>query len=225
MKKIKILTLLLLATTINAFAQNDLWQKAVSAWESSKNLKPHYCIHAIDAGAKGYASDYNKAAAQLEGDMLYNQDGTYNINIKKIINKGEVTETDGNPTKEKYKDLMHTKENLIFAKENQKHITILPLKNANGDIVKGQFKVDAKIPNYEVFKATAYLNPETGMPEKVVNIVTAKSKTTKGSKELIVLYKIENNKLVADQYITKAKIAFFGNAVFQFDAFVFSKNE
>jgi hypothetical protein len=225
MKKFSIAAILLLSMVIHGFSQNELWDKAVSKWEEYKTMKPSYCLHVIDAGAKGYASDYNTATGNVEGPMLYQPDGTYKINVIKFKNKGETYEVEGNPTKDAYNDLMHIKENLIFAHSNQQYLTIEPQKDAKDNVIRGGFVVTATIPDYEAFSVTVNLNPDNGMPQKVVNSKAKSSKNADAIAEITVLYKEIDGKLLAEQYIEKSKIEFFGNAVYQLDAFIFSQFE
>lgn len=222
MKRLNLLTLLLVTLVINASAQDNLWNQAVNAWEATKNLKPTYCLHAIDAGAKGYASDYNSASGNLEGTMLYEADGKYRINVLRFMNKGETFEAEGSPTKEVYNDIAHTKENLIFAEENQKFLNIDPIKDTTETIIPGRYSVYAKIPNFDEFSVYVILDTENGMPKKVINRAAKSSKNSKAVAEIDLIYTTSDGKLLLEQYIEKAKIDFFGNSVFQFDAFVFS---
>lgn len=223
MKKLSLLTLLILTVGVCGFSQDNLWEKAVTAWEATKEIKPTYCFHAIDAGAKGYASDYNKAAGNLEGNILYQENGKYKINVVKFMSNGEVFETEGKPTKDSYNDLQHTKENLIFAKNNQQYLSVESNKDEDDNIIPGKYTVFAKIPNYEEFSVNVTLNRDNGMPEKVVNLAAKSSKNVSGSVELNLIYQNIDGKLLVEQYIEKSKLEFYGNAVYQFDAFVFSQ--
>lgn len=225
MKRLNLLTLLMVTLVINGFSQDNLWEKAVNIWEASKNLKPTYCLHAIDAGAKGYASDYNTASGNLEGPMLYEADGKYRINVVRFMNKGEIYEAEGSPTKESYNDLQHTKENLVFAETNQQYLNVEPIKDTTGTIIPGRFSVYANIPDYGEFSVYVILNSDDGTPKKVINAKAESSKNAKASAVIDLIYKTSDGKLLVDQYIEKTKIDIFGSAVYQFDAFVFSQYE
>ncbi|MDF1550206.1 MAG: hypothetical protein P1P88_20435 [Bacteroidales bacterium] len=200
---------------------NEIWTKAVSNWETSKNVKANYCVKSMVAGAKGYSSDYNTDGGVIEGHILYGDSGKFKIKVERFVNKGEEFKTEGNPTKDSFEDMMHRKENLIFAKENQKHINIELVNDESAEVL--EFKVVAKIPEYPEFVATAYINASLGIPVKVINARYKKGKNTKGEGTVTITYEYASAQLVVREYLEEVKIEFFGNATFVTESYVFSE--
>ena len=223
-KRISILTIVLALISLSTYAQSDaIWEKAVNAWESSKNLKATYCVKSIVAGAKGFSSDYNTEGGVLEGGLIYEPAGTFKIKAVRFVNKGEEYIIDEpKASKDSYKDMMHTKEHLVLAKENQKHLTIKKVSDQDAEI--NEYDIEANIPGYEAFSVRAYINPD-GTPIKVVNSKFKKGKSSSAGNKMTVKYKVENGQLIVHERLEEVKVEFFGNASYITDSYVFSKYE
>ena len=218
----KLLLLVLIFISLSTFAQSDaIWEKAVNAWESSKTIKADYCVKSIVASAKGFSSDYNTAGGVMEGGMIYSDTGMFKINVVRFVNKGEEYLLEGKPSAASYVDLMHTKENLLFAKDNQEFITINRINKDNSETA--EYEITAKIPDYPEFQANAFVDISTGNPTKVINAKFASSQTTAAESKMTIIYKIENDYLVVDEKLEEVRVEFFGNASYISDSFVFSK--
>ena len=221
-KKISILTIVLALISLSTYAQSDaIWEKAVNAWESSKNLKADYVVKSIVAGAKGFSSDYNTEGGIIEGGLIYEAAGTFKINAVRFVNKGEEFIIDEpKPSKDSYKDMMHTKEHLVFAKTNQSHLTIKKVSDDDAEI--SEYEIKANIPTYDEFNVRAYINAD-GMPIKVINSKFSKGKTSSAGSKLTIKYKVKNGQLVVHERLEEVKVEFFGNASYITDSYVFSK--
>ena len=221
--KILLSTVLLIMLTSLSAQTNETWTKTVNAWELAKDIKAGYCVKSMVTGAKGYSSDYNTEGAILEGPILYGDSGKFKIKVERFVNKGEEYTTEGNPTKDSFFDMAHRKENLIFAKENQAHVTAELINEKDAEIL--EFKVTAKIPGYPEFTAMAYINSDPCYPVKVINAKYKKGKNTKGEGKVTLTYGIEDEKIVVVEYLEEVKIEFFGNATFITESYAFSKFE
>jgi len=221
-KKISILTIVLALISLSTYAQSDaIWTKAVNNWAASKNLKADYVVKSIVAGAKGFSSDYNTAGGVIEGGIIYDNSGKFKINTVKFVNKGEVFIVDPpKASKDSYIDMMHIKEHLIFAKGNQKNLTIK--KVSKEDAATSVYDITAKIPNYPEFQVKAYINSE-GIPIKVINSKFGKNNTVSAGSKLTVKYKVKNGNLIVHERLEEVKVEFFGNASYITDSYVFRK--
>ena len=163
----KMFTAVLVLSCLSTYAQSDaVWEKAINAWESSSNIKAGYCVKYVHAGAKGFSSDFNTEGGSLEGDIAYIEDGKYRINTVKFVNKGEEYILDEPKlSKDTFPDVNYIKENLIFAKANQKYLEINKINEKNSAIM--EYKIIAKIPDYPEFQAIAFSEAATGNPIKV----------------------------------------------------------
>ena len=216
-------SIILIVMTISSFAQKDAtWNKAVQKWESSKNLKASYCKKGIVASAKGYSSDYNTEGAEFEGDIVYDNNGFFKINTVRFVNKGEEHLVEGGKlSKDSFPDMMHTREHLVFAKENQKYLTVKKLDSKADKLVK--YKVSAKIPDYDEFSVTVSINIHTGNPVKVINAKSASGEAAKAEAKVTITYKDVNGNLVVESRLEEAKVSFFGNASYMSYLYTFSK--
>jgi len=214
----------LILISASAYAQSDaVWKKAVDTWEASRNLKAGYCKKLIKAGAKGFSSDYNKADGMLEGIPLYETDGKFRINTVRFVNKGEEYLIDEpKPSKESFWDMMHIRENLLFAKENQQYLTVKKVSKNDAELL--EYEVVVAIPGYSESTVRAFIKPN-GFPVKVVNSKFKKRKSTKVSGSMTVKYKEEGGKLLVAERLEMAKIEFFGNASYISHLYIFSKYE
>ena len=184
-------------------------------------MKADYVVKSIVAGAKGFSSDYNTEGGVMEGGVIYEAAGTFKIKAVSFINKGELFVIDEpKPSKDSYKDMMHTKEHLVFAKTSQSHLTIKKVSDDDTEISEYDIKVN--IPNYDEFNVRAYINAD-GMPIKVVNSNFKKGTSSSAGNKMTVKYKVENNQLVVHERLEEVKVEFFGNASYITDSYVFSK--
>ena len=184
-------------------------------------MKADYVVRSIVAGAKGFSSDYNTAGGVIEGGVIYGDSGKFKINTVKFVNKGEVFIVDPpKASKDSYTDMMHTKEHLVLAKANQKHLTIK--KVSDDDAATVVYDITAKIPNYPEFQVKTYVNSE-GIPLKVVNSKFKKGKSSSAGSKLTVKYKEANGQIVVHERLEEVKVEFFGNASYITDSYVFSK--